>query len=769
MPESQEASPPIIGRESLAAIFQTTPDCIFFKDLNLRYVSVNPAMERLLNLPAEKLIGADDVELFGAEAGARILESDRRVLAGETLTLEDRKSVGDACRTFRVTKNPVRDHTGAVLGLCGVAADITDLKQAEERYRTLVENVPIGLYRTTPDGRLQDANPALVEMLGYSSSEMERINLNSEAYAPSYDRAEFIKRMERDGESVGLETAWKRRDGSIIHLRENVRAIRDDDGRVAYYEGSLENVSDRVLIEQELLKVLDQTKLALWGADLTAWDWNVPTDTLVFSARLAEMLGYKVEEMPHHLATFDLLRHPDDRAATAARRKRYLEGKSPFFEAEYRLKTKAGEWKWMSSRGKIVERDDAGRPTRVAGVLRDITERIRAEEELRRAHDGLEERVRRRTALLAEAVTRLHDEIAERRQAVRQLAQRTGQLQSLADNSPDLISRVDHYLRYVFVNCRMAELLGRSPDDVLGHSTRELTYLNEPDNRRAELFREVIETARPLEFESTRETPTGTRSYQIHLAPEFNDSGIPDTVLETARDITEFKHAREQLDRSQRLASIGTLAAGVAHEINNPAGGILMAAQAALKTPRDQEFVTQCLRDITKDATRCGQIVKSMLRFSRQQPTEKQPNNINVLIHQAAEHLREIIREHDGSLNLVLDDAVTDVALNPIEFEQLLINLIRNAVEIGERGACVTVRTKKTNDCMRLTISDDGPGMSPDQLRCIFDPFYTTRQQKGGMGLGLSVVHGIVEAHGGDISVDSSPNQGTTFTIKLPF
>ena len=139
----------------------------------------------------------------------------------------------------------------SVLGEC--------TREGEERhtwYKTLFENVPIGIYRTTPDGRILMANPALVRMLGYSSfEELSQRNLEEEGFEPAYPRSTFKKWLEREGEITGMESAWKRRDGTFLFVRENARAIRDDSGIILYYEGTIEDITERKKAEEESKKV----------------------------------------------------------------------------------------------------------------------------------------------------------------------------------------------------------------------------------------------------------------------------------------------------------------------------------------------------------------------------------------------------------------------------------------------------------------------------------------------------------------------------------
>jgi two-component system NtrC family sensor kinase len=229
--------------------------------------------------------------------------------------------------------------------------------------------------------------------------------------------------------------------------------------------------------------------------------------------------------------------------------------------------------------------------------------------------------------------------------------------------------------------------------------------------------------------------------------------------------------SREQLRQSERLASIGTLAAGIAHEINNPTGAILLAAKNALSVAGEANALhtmRRFLHQIVEEAQRCGQIVKGVLQFARKEQTDKWPNDLTALVRRAVELTRQHADDHGVTIRQEQADDLPLVVMNPIEMEQVVINLLRNAIEAGDGTGHVTIRTERTDRAVRIIVHDDGSGITEDQKRHLFDPFYTTRQQQGGTGLGLSITHGIVTDHGGTIAVDSNPGCGTTVTVELP-
>jgi signal transduction histidine kinase len=233
----------------------------------------------------------------------------------------------------------------------------------------------------------------------------------------------------------------------------------------------------------------------------------------------------------------------------------------------------------------------------------------------------------------------------------------------------------------------------------------------------------------------------------------------------------ERERSVEQLRESERLASIGTLATGIAHEINNPLGGIVLSAEYALAAkdaPDGSDVVTSALGDIVQQAKRGGQIVKSVLQFARREPTERWPNDLNQIIRAALDVTRSSIEKVGVFMELELDEALPQVRINPFEMQQVLVNVIQNAVEAGDARTRITIRSEGTREGVRVMVEDNGPGLSEPERRRVFDPFYTTRQREGGTGLGLSIAHGIVAQHGGEISLVSEPGWGTQVIVQLP-
>jgi PAS domain S-box-containing protein len=274
--ERKEAEEALAKEQHLLnALLDTIPDNIYFKDRDSRFIRINKALASWLGLadPSEAL-GRSDFDFFSEEHARQAFADEQEIIrTGQPLVgIEEKETWPDSEDTWvSTTKIPLRDDEGNTVGILGISRDITEhkraeqaLQESEERFRSLYENSTIGLYRTTPDGRILMANPTTIKMLGYNSfEELAKRNLERSGYEPSYSRSEFVQRLEKDGVVTGLESAWLKRDGTTIFIRESARAIRDENGKVIYYDGSFEDITDRKKAEEQIQKDLTEKEVLL--------------------------------------------------------------------------------------------------------------------------------------------------------------------------------------------------------------------------------------------------------------------------------------------------------------------------------------------------------------------------------------------------------------------------------------------------------------------------------------------------------------------------
>ena len=239
-------------------------------------------------------------------------------------------------------------------------------------------------------------------------------------------------------------------------------------------------------------------------------------------------------------------------------------------------------------------------------------------------------------------------------------------------------------------------------------------------------------------------------------------------VEERTRELLESK---DRLREADRLASIGTLAAGVAHQINNPVAVILNSAEFALICKDEEDgksTLIRALEDCVQEARRCGAIVRSMLQFARDESVETAVGDLNYIVRRACLVTESYARDHDVEVLVELCDETLLVRMSAIEIEQVVVNIVRNAIEALDDGGRVRVRTDRSRNLARVHVIDHGRGIEAEEQGRVFDPFYSTRINEGGTGLGLSVAHGIVAQHEGRLHVASQSGAGAEFVMELP-
>lgn len=239
-------------------------------------------------------------------------------------------------------------------------------------------------------------------------------------------------------------------------------------------------------------------------------------------------------------------------------------------------------------------------------------------------------------------------------------------------------------------------------------------------------------------------------------------------VIERRQAEEEKARLQEQLRHADRLATIGQLAAGVAHELNEPLGNILGFAQLAKKSPGLPEQAAVDIDKIVKASLYAREVIRKLMIFSRQVPSRKAHINLNKVVEEGLNLLQGRLVKSGVEVLLSLLPDLPEVTADAAQLNQVLVNLIVNAAQAMPNGGVLTIKTAANDDTVSLVVEDTGTGMTEDVKKQIFIPFFTTKDVSQGTGLGLAVVHGIVTAHGGTIRVDSEVGKGTKFTIRLP-
>ncbi|HEX9743724.1 MAG TPA: ATP-binding protein [Nitrospiraceae bacterium] len=337
-------------------------------------------------------------------------------------------------------------------------------------------------------------------------------------------------------------------------------------------------------------------------------------------------------------------------------------------------------------------------------------------------------------------------------------------LEDLLENANDVIYTLDTEQRFTYVNGKVSGW-GYQKEDLIGRP-----YLSLLSKRhRGRRLKSTLDIGAKQVYEVEVLCKTGeTRTVTVSVSPLCDVQGRIHGVLGIARDITETKQLEQQIRSSEKLASVGKLAAGVAHEINNPLGGILNCIynfrKGALSPARQEEYLVS----IEDGLRRVQKIVRQLLDFSQQHEPEFSPSNINDVVERVLVLTEHALAAKKIGLDKQLQRDLPALMVDRHMMEQVLMNLVLNAVQAIKDGGAITIRTRARNGDCEVTVEDTGCGIPAHVLPHIFDPFFTTKGTGEGTGLGLSVSLGIVERHGGRIYVESEVGKGSVFTVCLP-
>ncbi len=638
--------------------------------------------------------------------------------------------------------------------MVGVSFDVTEkkrmeevLRESEERFRFLAESIPHFVWSARPDGFSDYHNKRFLEYLGKSGGEMQGYILPSILYPDDVDRSLAAwKGAVESGTEYRIEHRIRRAsDGQYRWFLGHAVPLRDRSGKIVRWYGTCTDIDDRKRAEDALRRY---ELLSENTRDIILF---MQRDGQILAANAAAVnaYGYSREELLalniHDLRPVETRHLIADQMAEA-------DARGILFETLHWRKDGSTFPVEVSSRGTNI-----GGMRTLISVVRDITERRRMEQELRKSRDELEERVRERTAELKQQA-------------------------ELLDVARDAIvlERMDGTI--LLWSDGAAEMYGWSKEEALGKTMRHLLRTEYPLPRH-EIVSKLIRDSR-WEGELTHTRKDGQKIKILSRWTLKRDRlGNPESIMIINHDITERLKLEEQLRRAQKLEALGTLAGGIAHDFNNLLQPILINTELALLDVKTGNLPSpESLRLAKEGAKRGAELVKQIITFSRQKEHPRKPIEIIPIIKEAIKFLKSIIpktieiRDH-------IDMKSAIILADPTQIHQVLMNLGNNAIhampdkggvlEIGldrrDVDEGITARQGlKPGPYLQLTVKDNGCGMDPKVRDKAFDPFFTTKGLGKGTGLGLSVVHGIVKRYDGEIHLESEVGVGTTVSVFLP-
>jgi PAS domain S-box-containing protein len=688
-----------------------------------------------------------------------------------TFQAEFRIVLPDGSIRWERSQGRVEPVEGGATRATGALIDITEQKQTEERLRILssaVEQCPVSILISNLKDEIEYVNARLTESTGFTLEELKGQPPRKLSAAMPPEHFEEIRQALQSGQWQGVVRSTKK-SGELFWESVFIRPIRDAQGKPTHMIAVAEDITERLEMESALKLSEERFRIAAECSGDSIYEWDLRSDRVTVLG--AYQPGSEVFSVYAPWRAREFRRrfyHPDDRERVEAAIQRHLEHGEPF-KQEFRIVLPSGEARYYADEGSAV-RDATGRPYKWIGASRDVTEQKKVE----RAN---------------------------------------AQLASIVENADAAIISKDLTGSVLTWNRGAERIYGYTAEEMIGRTMAALV----PPDRRAEdagFMERLRGGERVKHVETLRLTKSGEPiPILLTLSPMQDRQGNFLGIAHVAEDITHVKELERQLAQTQKLESIGQLAAGIAHEINTPIQYIGDNGKFLEDAFRDLVKFAEARRDSEKEpvpgSTRVpvptremldegvfdylrnevpiaieqllggvdqvARIVLAMKEFSHPGPVEKMPVDINrtvestVLVSRSEwKYLAELTTDFDPEL--------PPVPCLAGEFNQVILNLIVNAAhaiadvvkDSGEMGR-IHITTRRDGDVVEIRVTDTGCGIPNANQSKVFDPFFTTKPVGKGTGQGLAIAYGVVvQKHGGTIQLESEPGGGTTFIIRLP-
>jgi len=690
------------------------------------------------------------------EVHASVLETaaGRRLVSFCRDISERREAAEELWRAHAELEKRVEERTAELRSAnAALEEEVLERRRAEERLRTLAEeysdlynNAPCGYHSLDAAGRFVRVNDTELQWLGYERATLEGRRTFRELLT-EHSKATFdahFPRMMQDGSVSGLEFEMVRSDGSVLPVMLSAASARDRSGAFLSSRSTLFDITERRRAEAAIREserfaraVVDAltTRLAILDAD----------GCIISVNRAWRDFGLSQQADPasvgvgaNYLGVCDAVK--GDRDAAVARRfadgiRAVFRGQRAMFEMEYDC-LGGGERRWFVGR---VTRFPGGDPVRVVVAHEDVTDRKISESAVRRQ---------------AEVLEQIHDAVVVM----------------------DLGGVITAW------NAGATRIYGYSASEAIG---RHITFLHFRD----EGPRHLDQMLGPLMRDGTRElelrrrTKSGDEIYvQTSMSVLRDEVGEPVGLIGYSVDITARRRAEDRLQRYvaemthvDRLSMMGQMSSALAHEINQPLAAIANYLTGCRRRLERQTIsaaeLSEPLKLAEAQAQRAGEIIRRMRDFTRKRDPQLSTISLNEIVQEACRFAEHEAVQRSVRFSLRLDDTLPGFFLDRIQMGQVMLNLIRNAVEAMQEIPVsrreLTLMTRRASaDHAEIQIFDCGPGLAPEIVARLFEPFYSTKPE--GMGIGLAISRAIVEAHGGRLTGASAPGGGAVFTIRLP-
>ncbi|HWP96537.1 MAG TPA: PAS domain S-box protein [Syntrophomonadaceae bacterium] len=668
--------------------------------------------------------------------------------------------------------------------------ELQQRQQDLERFRALLDQSNDAIFLIQiPSRRLTDINESACRQLEYSQEEL--LNMLVDDLVISSDKGRlkglFSGAPVRENKPIIVTTRLRKHHGDQIPVEATIRQVAFDDVlyavvvardiserqateekirrqnqelQAAYLELSSsyqtveaiaeeleESQQSLIAVNAELSSSQERLEQALWGARAGLWDWQMLTGTVTVNHRYREICGYDSQESEHAITEWEARIHPGDLPDVQDKLYSHLEGRVPFYEAEYRTKGKDGDWIWLLDSGRVVNQDESGQAVRAVGIVQEITERKQVEQSL------------------ASSKAIYHG------------------IFNVTSNPVFLMNELD----FTILDANPAA------QRIFGYDLNELKQMNgtmlshqEPKKACQALTHQVklaiqqgTSTIKEIASRKTGELVPIMITFTIIPVEEQN------VVMALVQDLSE--ESRYQLEREKasryeaqvlKMTTLGIMSAGVVHEISQPLNAIKVLADGMLfwqemGREMDSAKSLDAFHKISLQAERINEIIRHMRNLaSTGKDREFSPSDLNSALTGTMQMLGQQLEAHGIEMELDLGQHLAPFLGQEERMEEVIINLMVNAMNAldqhRQENKRITCRTHQEGSRVILELADNGPGISPELDHQIWEPFFSTRKGGHGMGLGLVIVQSIVSSLGGNITHHNNEWGGATFRLELP-